>query len=1642
MDGFDSNNSIKKDETGIVSCGGSCKSCEKDKVAQLYSDAHEGKADNMDVRLAIGIDVGSTTVKLAVTDRSSHKVLHRVYRRHNAKQSETVYELLKEAKELFPTERFRMAVCGSGGRPAAEALCVHFVQEVVANAAAVQALYPKARTAVELGGQDAKLIFFRYDENRHQLMTSDMRMNGSCAGGTGAFLDEMAALFHIKPEEFNALASKGRNVYEISGRCGVFAKTDIQPLLIQGAERADVALSVFHAVAKQTIGGLSQGLDLTPPIIFEGGPLTFNGRLVRVFAERLGLRDEDIIIPEHPETIVALGTAIAVDELYPDEADELTIAEALERIEAAGESKQQSEESAAPLFANEEELEAFTLRHDAELGRIVDMSAATSDGDTDVHDMADNNAEERFSENVSAACSADNIKSTDTVSIQNNNSKIERTVRVYIGIDSGSTTSKGVIINEDNNIIDTFYYNNNGEPLKAVKRGLTDIADRYEQKGIRLKVLGVGTTGYGEMMLAGALRADYHCVETVAHAAGCLRYAPNASFILDIGGQDMKAIKIKDGVVTDIALNEACSSGCGSFLENFANSLGIPVKDIADAAFRSKHPAKLGSRCTVFMNSTIINEQRNGRQADDIMAGLCRSIIENVFTKVIRISDVSELGDCVVVQGGTFRNRAVLRALEEYLGHEVMLAPFAGEMGALGAALSCRHQIETIGYADGKESSFIGFDAVRNFEYEIESGVACTHCTNHCSRTILHFGTGDSFVTGNRCERGAAADADYAAQQKASERAAAAEAVPDVMKLRERLLFKNYEYKQVSPEKNETIGIPKTLEFWDSAPFWSTFFKSLGYKLKFSGNSRQAQYESGLQYVASDTVCFPAKLVHGHIRELIEAKADRIFMPFIMHMPPEFKKERSIHVCPVIMGYPMVVRNFQNPEQAEGVKFDTPQFHWFSEKDRAKQITAFAVNSLGVSRRAAYKAFEQGRSALRQFRNEIKLAGLEAIRYADEHNEFAVVLAGRPYHTDSFVNHKLSSMFTKRGIPVLTVDAMPRLYDASLRLSRAEITNDFHARMLGGAMAALKDSRLEYVQIVSFGCGHDAILSDEISRLMTEGAGKAPLILKMDESEASGSLGIRVQSFIETVRLRREKQAAARLTAETADMVSDVRSAASIRGMAAGNNNENDAVKAGYAADASSYGRAASICEGYACSKAEKSAKPANRTAAFAAKNIKNVAGELPEPYEIKYKPEDKKRRILLIPNISAPAMTILAGLLKKEGISAKQLPVGGDREIKIGKRYTHNDICFPCQMVVGELIGELQRGNYNQDEVAVGMAKLNCDCRLANYSDILRQALDKAGFKRVPILSTDPGDTKHMHPGVSMLTAGTAVEAALMFTMLDILEELLRKIRPYEINKGEAEAVFNSCIKDIADASVSGLGKAVDAYKTAIERMGSIPYDRSTLKPRVLVTGELLVNFHPGTNYHIEEYLENHGCETVLPRMTNQFRKDFLAAMSEIKDFGVRLIPYSFALEKAFETIERKLAKIAASHPLYEEAASPASLYEEVKSIIPKTLTCGEGWLMAGEIAHLAKEKVNSFVILQPFGCLPNHVCGRGITKKLKEMFPDISILPLDLDPDTSYANLENRLQMLIMNRNRFEAAQTQVQEVGSEQTTMPVFL
>ncbi len=1446
---------------------------------------------NIDRTLRLGIDVGSTTVKTVITDPETGELLFARYVRHNARQRETLECLLREAAELFQNEQLKAAVCGSGGRPIAQKLCVPYIQEVVANSAAVRALYPNVKTAVELGGQDAKVVFFYFDEKKGELKTSDMRMNGSCAGGTGAFIDEVASLLNVEPEQFESLAKKGETVYDISCRCGVFAKTDIQPLLLSGAKREDIALSTFHAIVKQTIGGLAQGLELTAPIIFEGGPLTFHPTLVRAFAERLHLKEEDVIIPDHPETIVAYGTAIAIDQLFPNGEDVVTLEELLALLTRPDEVAMDTEDAQQPFFSSAEEQKAFEERHDSELKGYATPTAIGGE------------------------------------------------LRVWLGIDSGSTTSKFVLLDEDERVIDSFYANNKGEPLLVVKDGLNAMKQKYEAQGIQLKILGLGTTGYGEQLLAKAFGADYHTVETVAHAQGCTLYYPETTFLLDIGGQDMKAIWLEDGIITNIMLNEACSSGCGSFLENFAVNLNIPVEEIADAAFSSGAPAKLGSRCTVFMNSTIINEQRCGKGPNDIMAGLCRSIIENVFTKVVRIANTAQLGEHIVVQGGTFRNRAVLRALEEYLGTEVKLAPYPGEMGALGVALAVKHHVEESGYANGSTSSFIGFDALSDFSYETKTGVPCLGCGNACNRTIVSFSTGEKWISGNRCEKGAVETLDEYSKEKSEKQKPA-----DLFVEREQMLFADYPYEQVSSDKGKVVGLPRVLEFWDSMPFWSTFFKALGFKVKFSHKSSQKLYEQGLQYVASDTICFPAKLVHGHIMNLEQAGVDRIFFPYVMHMPPEGVDKNSPYVCSVLQGYPMVVKNSQKPGQNGDVIFDTPIFHWFAEKDRKIQISNYVSETLGVTKEEAEAAFAEGEKALLTFRDTLKKRGEEIINEVHENGSYAVVLAGRPYHTDPFICHDIFKRFEDKGVPVLTVDSLPELSEQNLKNTTVEITNNFHTRMLEAAMVVAKDPSLEYVQIVSFGCGHDAILSDEIVRILSESGKKSPLILKVDESSASGSLGIRISSFLETTQIKRRD--------------------------------------------------------------------------AHLWNEMLHAYQELPEPSPAKFYKKDKKTRTILVPNISAEVSVLLAAIMEKENFKVETVPVGGTEEIALGKKYVHNDICFPCQMVIGELIHALQKGNYKQDEVAVAMVKFQCDCRMSHYAGLLRKGLDKAGFTEVPIVTTDMGDSKDMHPGVAVLGISAVWEAVWTFMMLDILTDLCRKIRPYEINEGETDQVYQECVQMLANGIRDGVGKARKEFAKCIDRMGEIPYDRSHLKPMVFVTGELLVTYHPGSNFNIERYLEANGMETAFPRITDQLRKDFRATECEIKDYHANIPPYPQLVEALFDYVQKTLEKVAIRHPLYEYVKKPKELYLEVKDIIPETLSCGEGWLMAAEIAHYAKEDVKSFIILQPFGCLPNHVCGRGTIKRLKEEYPDISILPLDLDPDTSYANVENRLQMLIMSK------------------------
>lgn len=1459
--------------------------------------------------LWIGVDVGSTTVKIAVVDPTTTKLLHYSYQRHNAMQAKKVLELLTEAHSLFPDKNFQVAFCGSGGQPFAEATRSFFVQEVVANALAVRATNPETRVAIELGGQDAKVIFFEKDRTTGKLIASDMRMNGVCAGGTGAFIDQVAELLRIKTEVFESYAARGSKVYEISGRCGVFAKTDIQPMLNQGVAKEDIALSSFHAIAKQTIGGLAQGMEIKPPVMFEGGPLTFNPTLVRVFKERLGLTDEQAIVPERSEVLVAWGAALSIGSMFIDKPCDYRKEGSLEALLHFNEKRASERTSGSDLFFKEEaDLKSFLARHP--------MASP--------HYPRPNSGSE---------------------------------LNVYLGIDAGSTTSKLVLMDENEQVIDGFYASNDGEPLAVLKRALVELTERYEEYGCKLNILGVGTTGYGEQLIAKAIHADYHTVETVAHATAAKHICPDVSFILDIGGQDMKAISVQDGVVTGIILNEACSSGCGSFIETYARSLGIQMEHIAELAFRAKSPSKLGSRCTVFMNSSIITEQRDGKQPEDIIAGICRSIIENVFTKVIRIRNLNTLGQHVVVQGGTFKNNAVLRAFEQHTGLTPIRPERPGEMGAIGIALLTKHFMEEKRKTNPDlQTTFIGLETAKTFSWDNKPGQICQYCTNHCSRTIVTFSDGTSFVTGNRCERGEVTSDpnDPETKKLVAEIHKKMLSVPDMIKRTNQLLVKDYAPAQLIPQSGKTIGIPRALEYWSSLPFWKAFFTSLGYNVVVSKQSDYKLFERGLHSVPSDTICFPAKLVHGHILDLIDKKVDRIFFPMLIALPSDHSKFTATAVCPVVQGYPNVCQNTDAPEKNYGVPMDQPIFHWFNTKMRTQQTIAWFHENWDIPKKILKKAIHEAEKALHTYKETLLLEGQKILDDVKAKNTFAVVIAGRPYHADTLINHNVASHFTAMGIPVITTESLPGVYDQNVPpATRMEIKNSFHMRMLGATMIAANDPSIELVQIVSFGCGHDSILTDEMNRMLHTKSSKELLMLKLDEGDARGPVSIRVKSFIETVKSRRE--------------------------------------------------------------------------AHFAPKEDTN---------ELLFNPpftkEDKQKRTILIPNLSHPFSILASEYFNGLGFNTITLPLANKRAIELGKKFVHNDICFPAQVNIGEnLLWLEEHPEIKQEDMAIGLAK-NCEnCRAGQYSVLARKALDEAGYTNVAMISTG-SDTKNMHPGFKV---GLDFRLHMLWglSVMDAIETMYRAIRPYEIHNGDTQKVYDKWIpilmKELGQLPKSKIAypkKVLALFDECVAEFNTIEADRSIRKPRVVLLGEILMNYHPSANGYIEDYLMNNGMEVYLPAMVDFFRVDEVVKKLKIKRGfspsplmqtligGLTAKVYTFAVE----TIQKRLMNFK----FYEHHADCTELIHLVGDIIDPTYSTGEGWLIPGEILYNAEQGINSFIIVQPFACLANHISGRGLTKAVKEKYPHIQVLSLDYDPDTSFANIENRLQMLIINARELE--------------------
>lgn len=970
----------------------------------------------------IGIDIGSTTVKVVVLGDDG-SLRFRSYERHFSKVREKTCELLRRIAPDYAGRQVRMLLTGSAGLGLAKAAGAGFVQEVYATAAAIRALEPGTDAAIELGGEDAKILFFG--------RSLEERMNGSCAGGTGAFIDQMATLLGVSVQELDALSLRHEKLYPIASRCGVFAKSDIQPILNQGGRKEDVAASIFQAVVDQTVAGLTQGRELAGRIVFLGGPLHFLQGLRERFTETLHLDAEHAVFPADGDCYAAIGAALCAGEtaapaLFDDELAKL------ERATGAGESR----DTLPSLFADEAEYEAFRARHAAHTLPRRDL--ATYHG------------------------------------------------KAYLGIDAGSTTTKMVLVAEDCAILDSYYGSNEGSPVAVVLRELRRLR---EACGDRVAIAGSAVTGYGEDLVKNAFRCDFGLVETAAHFEAARHFSPDVDYIIDIGGQDMKCFKIRGGAVDSILLNEACSSGCGSFIETFARALGYGIADFSRLGLFAKAPVNLGSRCTVFMNSSVKQAQKDGASVEDISAGLSASIVKNAVYKVIRAASADDLGRHIVVQGGTFLNDAVLRSFERELGRDVTRPAIAGLMGAFGAALFAMRRAPA-------EPGLLGAEELAAFQHTSKP-LTCQGCTNHCALTLNTFSGGRRFLSGNRCSKPAGGRKSTAPNLYA---------------------WKHARLRALSGDAASpgAIGIPLCLNMVENLPFWHAFFTALGLPVVLSAESSRSLYSKGQHTIPSDTVCYPAKLAHGHVLDLLARGVKRIFLPC---MPYNFDEGISDnhYNCPVVAYYPELLG--ANIPQLKGAEYMAPYFGLHRPRDFRKRARAYFHETLGLPERAIGRAVDAAYRAYAAWREEVRAEGRRVLETARAEGRRILLFCGRPYHIDPEICHGIDQLATELGFAVLSEDAV------SDRLGREKrrVLNQwtYQARMYNAARFACGEPDVEVVQLVSFGCGTDAITGDEM-RSILEAHGKFYTQLKIDEISNLGAVRIRLRSLLAAVEARDE----------------------------------------------------------------------------------------------------------------------------------------------------------------------------------------------------------------------------------------------------------------------------------------------------------------------------------------------------------------------------------------------------------------------------------------------------------------------------------------------------------------------------------------
>ena len=983
--------------------------------------------------LHVGLDVGSTTVKIVVMDDNKNTI-YQDYQRHYSDTKNTVCNVLENLLKKYPLNSFTLALTGSGAMSAAKFLGTDFIQEVVSCKRAVEKYIPKTDVVIELGGEDAKIIYF--DQSIEQ------RMNGTCAGGTGAFLDQMASLLHTDTAGLNELAKNYTTIYPIASRCGVFAKTDIQPLINDGAAKEDLAASIFQAVVNQTISGLACGRPIRGNVAFLGGPLNYLSELRKRFIETLHLRDDEIIVPPEAHLLVAKGAS-----LDSFNTEIITPVQLEQKIENLKNSHDNTTLPLDPLFKNKEEYEDFKSRHNKNKVKRNELT------------------------NYSGDC--------------------------YLGIDAGSTTTKLVLIDKDGNLLYSLYESNEGNPLKSVMNMLKKLYEVLPSKAI-LRYSGV--TGYGEKLIQTALNIDLNEIETIAHYTAAKTFEPDVTSIVDIGGQDMKYIRMKNGSIDNIMLNEACSSGCGSFIETFAKSLNLEISEFVKEAISSKRPVDLGSRCTVFMNSKIKQAQKEGYSVGDISSGLSYSVIKNAIQKVMKVRDVETLGNHIVVQGGTFYNDAVLRAFELIVGKNVVRPDISGLMGAFGMALLSKEQYEANLDMEHK-STILSSEEIDNLKIKV-THTRCNNCENHCKLTINKFSNGQIHVSGNRCEKGAGI-------------INKSKPLPNLVQFKFNRIF-NYTPLDEQYATRGTIGIPRVLNMYEDYPFWFTFLTSLGFRVILSEKSTRSTYEKGMESMPSESVCYPAKLSHGHIETLLEQGIKTIFYPCMPYSRKEYEKADNHYNCPIVISYSEVLKN--NVENLKNIKFINP-FLPFDKKNLVKKVLELdEFKEYNFTKAELNEAVDKAEAEYQKCKNEIRQKGSETVKYIEENNLKGIVLAGRPYHVDPEINHGIDTLITSLGLCVLTEDSVADKTEAKRPL-RVVDQWVYHARLYAAADYVGKHNNLELVQLNSFGCGVDAVTTDQVEEILSS-YNKMYTLIKIDEVNNLGAVRIRIRSLLASMKKR------------------------------------------------------------------------------------------------------------------------------------------------------------------------------------------------------------------------------------------------------------------------------------------------------------------------------------------------------------------------------------------------------------------------------------------------------------------------------------------------------------------------------------------